>query len=264
MAHLVGIVSGKGGVGKTTTAINLGLALTKYGRDTLVLDGNIFAPNLGLYLGVPFLPITLHDAIQGKNHITEAAYLHPVGLKIIPSALSFASFQNVDYKKLSEVLQELKQYGEIILVDTYAELGKESASVIKAVDKVLVVTNPDLPSMTDALRAVKVSEKLGKEVIGVVVNKVKNDKFEMSVDNIRTFLGKPVYGVIRYDENAVRAVHLKQPLLVSHPDSKATEDFYALAANLIGKKKEAKAEDREQNESTEDEERLGVHELFNL
>ncbi len=257
MSHLVGVISGKGGVGKTTTSINLGLAMTKFGRDTLVVDGNLFAPNLGLYLGVPFLPVTLHEVINGKNHVTEAAYLHPVGLKIIPGSLSFDSFQKLDYEKLNEVMKELKEYGEIILVDTYAELGKESSSVIKSVDKVLVVTNPDLPSVTDALRAIKVSEKLGKEVIGVVVNKIKNDDFEMSVENIRTFLGKPIYGTIRYDENVVKSVNLKQPLIISHPDSEASEDFYALAANLIGRKYEPKKEEKK-------EEKLGVHDFFGL
>ena len=87
MTRFVGILSGKGGVAKTTTTVNLGAAFNYFGRDVTIVDGNLSTPNLGLHLGVPVVPISLHDVLKGKNDILESVYQHNSGLKIIPASL---------------------------------------------------------------------------------------------------------------------------------------------------------------------------------
>ena len=71
MTRYVGILSGKGGVAKTTTTVNLGAAFNHFGRDVTIVDGNLSTPNLGLHLGIPVVPISLHDVLRGNNDILE-------------------------------------------------------------------------------------------------------------------------------------------------------------------------------------------------
>ena len=106
MTKFMVVLSGKGGVGKTTTAINLGTALSNFGRDVIVLDANLSTPHMGLQLGAPVVPVSLNDAMSGEKHIQEAVYLHPGGLKIVPSSISLEDLKKTDPKKLKKLLSE--------------------------------------------------------------------------------------------------------------------------------------------------------------
>src|SRR3989344_3526732 len=156
MTRYVGILSGKGGVAKTTTALNLGAAFTYFGRDAIVVDGNLTTPNLGLHLGAPVVPINLHHVLKGKNSINEAVYTHDSGLKIIPAGLSVSDLQGVNPDKLKNVLAGLDGLADLVIVDGSAGLGREALAVLQAVQDVIIVTNPELPAVTDALKMIKV------------------------------------------------------------------------------------------------------------
>ena len=69
MTKIIVITSGKGGVGKTTTAINLGAAMNHFGKDVLVIDGNLTTPNVGIHLGSPEVPINLNHILNGKADV---------------------------------------------------------------------------------------------------------------------------------------------------------------------------------------------------
>ena len=77
MSKLITITSGKGGVGKTTTAINLGAALNAFGKDVVVLDANLTTPNVGLHLGAPLVPVSLNHVLSGKANIIELYLVEP-------------------------------------------------------------------------------------------------------------------------------------------------------------------------------------------
>ncbi|HLD41440.1 MAG TPA: P-loop NTPase, partial [archaeon] len=79
MTTVVSIVSGKGGVGKTTTTLNLAAALAERNHYVTAVDGNLTTPNIGLHLGIQLFPTTLHDVLQGKTDITKAVYIHESG-----------------------------------------------------------------------------------------------------------------------------------------------------------------------------------------
>jgi septum site-determining protein MinD len=236
MTKFVAIISGKGGVGKTTSAINLATALSGFGRDVLVLDANLKTPNVNLHLGSPNTPITLHDALQGKYHITDAAYLHPSGLKVIPASLALEKVDSVEPAKLAEVLLDLEGACEAVFLDTKTGIDEDVEHAIRAADEAIVVTNPDLPSVTDALKAIRLADKVGVNVVGVIVNRFKNDSFDMSLDNIRDLLDKPIIGVVPEDENVRKSIAVRHPVVYTHPDSKASVAFKELAAKLSGQK----------------------------
>ena len=165
MAKIYAILSGKGGVGKTTTAINLGSSLNYLGEDVIIVDGNLTTPNVGIHLGAPIVPTTLNHVLNGQAKLEDAIYEHESGTKIIPASLSLKESEKINYKRLIEVTKRLKKISNHILIDSAAGLGEEAKSSMYAADEIIIVTNPEMSAVTDALKAIKLSEEMGKPVV---------------------------------------------------------------------------------------------------
>src|SRR3989338_9181142 len=139
MAKLITITSGKGGVGKTTTAINLGAALNAFGKDVIILDANLTTPNIGLHLGAPIVPISLNHVLLGKAKIIDAIYEHESGTKIVPSSLSIRELRRLEHGKLKDVGRRLRRMADFILYDSAAGLGEEALAAIESADELIIV-----------------------------------------------------------------------------------------------------------------------------
>lgn len=235
MSTLITVTSGKGGVGKTTTAINLAAALNDFGKDVVILDANLTTPNVGLHLGAPIVPVSLNHVLSGKAKVSDAVYEHESGTKIVPSSLSARELKKINHSKLKDVGKNLKKMADYVIFDSAAGLGEEALASMEAADELIIVTNPEIPAVTDALKAAKAIEEMGKEVKGVIVTRVKNRKNEMPIENIEDMLELPILGVIPEDENVANSVVLKDALIYSHPKSKASRAYKKIAAKLIGK-----------------------------
>lgn len=234
MTKLITITSGKGGVGKTTTAINLAAALNSFGKDVVVLDANLSTPNIGLHLGAPIVPISLNHVLSGKAKITDALYEHESGMKIVPSSLSVKELRKLNHSRLKEVGKKLRKMADYVIYDSAAGLGEEAIAAIDASDELIIVTNPEIPAVTDALKASKVAEELGKDIKGVIVSRVRNIKTEMPTENIKDMLELPILGVVPEDKNMQSALVMKDALLHTHPRSKAARAYRTIAARIIG------------------------------
>ncbi len=234
--RIIGVVSGKGGVGKTTTVSNLGAAMSLLRKNTILVDGNLTTPNLSLHLGIPFYPYTIHEVIQGRAEIEDAIFYHRSGLKILPASISLSALKDINLRRFEEIFRMLKGRTEYVLVDSSPGLGKETQSVIEHSDEVLVVLNPELPAITDALKVVKLAESLGTEITGVVVNKVRNDPHELKTEEIEEILDYPVIGVVPEDKNVHISILKKTPIVFSHPRSKAARKFKEIASTITGEK----------------------------
>jgi septum site-determining protein MinD len=234
MTRFIAVISGKGGVGKTTTSINLGVALKNLGKDSIVLDGNLTTPDIGLHLGVPKLPITLHDVLEGEKSILNAIYSHASGLKVIPADISFKALKKLNLKRLKEVFKDLKGASEIVIMDCGAGLSKDVISVMKFADEVLIVTNPELTAVTNALKTIKIAEENNITVLGVVLNRVKGSKEEISIENIESLVGHPVIGIVPETDDVKRSLNAKHPLVYCYPKSNASMAFKKLASKLSG------------------------------
>ena len=234
MAKLLTIVSGKGGVGKTTTAINLGAALNSFGKEVIVVDANLTTPNVGLHLGAPIVPINLNHVLLGKAKITDAIYEHESGTKIIPSSLSVKELRHLNHKKLKDVGKSLRRMADFVLYDAAAGLGEEALCSIDAADELIIVTNPEIPAVTDALKTAKLAEELGKPVLGVIVTRMNESKDEMPLENIEEMLDLPLLGVVPEDKNVKNALRLKDALFHTHPRSKAALAYKKIAAKIAG------------------------------
>jgi septum site-determining protein MinD len=234
MTRLICVSSGKGGVGKTTVTANLGAALTNFGADTVVLDANLTNPNLGFHIGIPLYPKTLHDVLKGDAHITEAMYIHDSGLRVVPAGLSVDDLKDTSPDNLADVLLDTIGEPDFVLVDSAAGLGNESLNAIEASDEVIIVTNPNLPAVTDALKTVNVAEEAGTDVSGVVLNMVKDHDAELSTEEVESMIGYEVLMEIPHHEKVEEALAVKKPLVHHEPDHHVSERFKGVASDLAG------------------------------
>ncbi len=232
--RFIGCIAAKGGVGKTTSAINLAAAISHLGKKAIVVDANLTTPNVGIYLGLPIPPVTLHDVLKGKKEITDAIYEHSNGLKIVPASIAIKDAKKVDINKLSEAMNDLYGHADYVIVDGCAGLTKESLSIIKSVEEVLIITNPEMPAVTDALKTIKVCKELGKQILGVLVTKTNSKNADMPLKDIEAILEISVIGIIPEDRAIKFSQAKKEPVIYTHNKSAAAVQYKRLAADLLG------------------------------
>ena len=233
MKKIIVITSGKGGVGKTTTAVNLGAALNFFGKDTLVIDGNLTTPNVGLHLGSPEVPVTLNHVLAKKAAPHEAVYEHESGLKIIPASLSVRELKKLQPEKLKDFKKDFCRLADCILVDSAAGLGHEALSAIELADELIVVTNPEMPAITDALKAIKIAEQMKKPIRGVIVTRVKKNNYEMNPDSVRNMLETEILVMVPEDLDIQKSLSMKDCVVCTHPKSKPARAYKEIAAKIL-------------------------------
>ena len=233
MTKLFVITSGKGGVGKTTTAINLGAAINYFGKDVLVIDGNLSTPNIGIHLNSPEVPINLNHVLLRKAKPFEAVYEHDSGVKIIPSSLSIKELKKIKPERISDFKNDFRKLSEYIIIDSSAGLGKEALSTIEMADELIIVTNPEMPAITDALKTIKLAEQLNKKVLGVIVTRVKKNNIEMTPESVKEMLETPILGMIPEDISVQKSLSLKDAVVHTHPKSKASRAYKEIAARIL-------------------------------
>ncbi len=232
MARAILIVSGKGGVGKTTLTSNLAAVLSKMGYDTAAIDANITTPHLGIHLGMHLAAKTLHDVLRGEEKVEKALYPHPLGFKVIPGSISLHSLKGLTYSRLTSIVLKLLSQFDFVLLDSAAGLGEETMAALDSVSEVLVITNPDLPSVTDALKTVKHAQNKNKKVIGVVVNRVKKMQHELTEKDIESIFGLPVIGSIPEDSSISKSIAKKTPVVHFDANSPASREIKKIAYKI--------------------------------
>ncbi len=233
MGKIIGVISLKGGVGKTTTVVSLGAAFADLGKKVLLVDGNLSSPNLGLHLNVINPEITLHHVLERSAHAKDAVQkLNNIDL--LPASIFWN--RKVSPLILKDRIKPLKKKYDVVILDSSPSLDEETLAVMLAADEVLVVTTPDHPTLSASIKAAKLAKQRGTPISGIIINRAYNKNFEISLPDIEETLDIPVLAVIPHDINVLRALSEMEPYTHYKSKSAGSTEYKKLAAVLVGEK----------------------------
>ncbi|NIA03777.1 MAG: AAA family ATPase [Nitrospiraceae bacterium] len=213
MTKIIAVMSPKGGVGKTSFTSEFGIALSKLKQKTLLIDSNLYAANLSLYLGMKNHPATLNDVLKSNMDVSKAIYHYSENLFVLPSSIHIESEENLfEANKFRKILISLHAKYDYIVIDTEPSMGKINNTIVKHVDEVVVVSTPDLPALLTSHKLV-ILLKQDDVKCSLVLNKVSHRGYELKMREIEELMGIPVLKEIPYDVSVVRAVAKRKPLM---------------------------------------------------
>jgi flagellar biosynthesis protein FlhG len=240
MAHLIGIASGKGGVGKTTMTINLAIALQKSGLSTLVLDADLGLANAQLMMGVK-PTYTRSDLISGNLTLDEIEHNCYGGVGLIPGASGKEGLTNLSTTTLTDLINLLKASPkQIVLLDTAAGISEQNMQLLSNCDSKLIIFLDEPSSIADAYGVLKIQQsKTGLGSTFLVPNKVDDQSegkqlFSKMNGLCMSFLSEPTQyvGSIRRDPKVLTSVRSRSPLAKQYPESLAWHDIRLIAGQL--------------------------------
>lgn len=259
-ARIVAIASGKGGVGKTSIAVNLSVALCRLGARVTLLDGDLGLANADVLCGVTPRG-DLADVVCGRREVSEIALRAPGGFTLIPGAAGVTSLADLGAegaRRLLDAIDHLATSADAIIIDCGAGIGRGVLSLFGAADLGLVVTTPEPTSVTDAYALLKCANRGGAaggapggapgrapgggmplSRMRLVVNQAR-DRHEVEAVHERIasvtarFLGERIRlgGWVWTDASVGRAVRARQPLMVSHAQCRAASCITDVARSV--------------------------------
>lgn len=218
------IAGGKGGVGKTTTAVNIAAALEEMGYESVVVDADLGMANLGEMLGVEH-ETSIHDILAGNATVSEALTDAPGGMTVIAGEQSLEAFAEADPAKLRKVINTLRETYDAVLVDTGAGLSHETTVPLGLADGILLVTTPDDVAVNDTVKTAELAERVDGKIIGTLIARVTANT---DVPGIAEEFEMPLLGVIPVDLEATK----NEPLVVNSPESDAAAAYVQLSEQL--------------------------------
>ncbi|MFB6165168.1 MAG: MinD/ParA family protein [Haloarculaceae archaeon] len=224
MAHVCTVAGGKGGVGKTTTTIDLGVALADRGFDVAIVDGDLGMTNLAGMIGLDHGP-TLHDALAGEVTPREATVEGPGGVAVLPGSERLSAFASADPANLAPVLDAIRPNYDAIVVDTGVGLSQETVVPMELADSALLVSTPDEVAVADARKMATLADHVDTRVLGSVVTRARP---ETSVPDLSADLDLTVLAAVPEDPAATA----DEPLVLESPDSYAAEAYRTLARKV--------------------------------
>jgi septum site-determining protein MinD len=238
-AQVVTIASGKGGVGKTTSVANIGVALASHGKKVTCIDGDIGLRNLDVVLGLENrIVYDLVDVIEGRCRLHQAM----IRDKRLPDLFLIPAAQTRDKTAISpsdmvRLCDELRQEVDWIIIDSPAGIERGFKNAIAAADRVLVMTNPEVSAVRDADRVIGLLDAEEKGPASLIINRLDPAMVKrgdmLSVEDVLDLLAVELVGIIPEDENIIVASNRGQPLALDGK-SKAGQAFQNIARRLLG------------------------------
>jgi len=242
-ARVIAVTSGKGGVGKTSIAVNLAIQLSLKGLRVVILDFDFGLANVDVLFGI--VPkFSLLDVIRGDKDISEVLTSGPANIKFLSGGSGIEELARLDRRQIRKItasINVLDSLFDVVLIDTAAGISKNVMNFVLAADQVLLVTTPEPTSITDAYALIKmVSRKDLRKQINVIVNKaetlreaenVANKLCQVSEKFLSLRLSK--LGYILYDDNVTKSIKLQKPFVLYNSKCSASRSIEEIADRMF-------------------------------
>lgn len=241
--RVIGITSGKGGVGKTNLAANLAIIAAKQGQRVLIIDADIGLANVEILFGLK-PKFHLGHLMEGDISARDVLAHAPHGVKVLPAGNGLQQLTRLDDAqrfRLVTALEELENEFDVVLIDSGAGIGDNVLFFVGAAQEALLVVSPEPTSLTDAYATLKVlCQDAGVRYFDVVVNQAGNEAIARDIfQKLSAVAGRFLDARVRWlgwlprDENVHRAVMAQKPLIDLFPGSPATRALNGVADALF-------------------------------
>lgn len=237
--EVITITSGKGGVGKTTTTANLGIALAQLGKRVAVVDADIGLRNLDVILGLENRVVyDLVDVVEGACRLQQALVKDKRvdGLYLLPAAQT-RDKSAVNPAQMSALCRQLRQDFDMVLIDSPAGIEQGFRNAVVPANRVIVVTTPEVAAVRDADRVIGLLEAEGKQDVMLLLNRVNAHMVRrgdmMSVEDVLEILAIRLLGVVPEDSSILISSNRGMPVVLDGRSPTAIA-FLNVARRLLG------------------------------
>jgi len=244
MSRIIVVTSGKGGVGKTTTTANLGMALAKRGKKVILIDADFGLRNLDLLLGLENrIVYTAVEVLAGECRLDQAIVRdkRQSTLALMPAAQHRLK-DAIQPRQMRQLVLALAKKFDYVIVDCPAGIEQGFQNAIAAAREAVVVTTPEIAAVRDADRVVGLLEAGGVRSIRLIVNRLRSHMVAandmMSVEDVQELLAVPLIGIVPDDEQVIVSTNRGEPLVLNEELSLAGQAFDNIARRLEGEEVE--------------------------
>jgi len=241
--YMISFPSGKGGVGKTNLVASLAVALSQRGKRVMILDGDLSLANVDLLFGVN-PSFTLQHVLLGRKDLPEIVVDGPQGVQIIPASSGVDDLLKLEEAEMKRLIKEFRLLGQstdFLLIDTPPGLSPHVLDFVLASDLAIVITTPEVTSITDAYATIKViSLRQPTLQLPLVVNMAEGEREASEVVEriglvAARFLKVEVkdLGFIPSDQAVPQSVAKQVPFYLAFPRSPASQGVATLAQRLM-------------------------------
>lgn len=237
--RVIVVTSGKGGVGKTTTSANLGMALAKMGEKVCLMDADIGLRNLDLLLGLENrIVYDLVSVVEGRCKLRQALIRdkREPNLALLPAAQT-RDKSAVSPEQMRALIAQLLEEFTIVLIDCPAGIEQGFKNAVAGAHEAIVVTNPEVSSVRDADRIIGLLEAAEITDKYLVVNRLRPGLVQkddmMSVEDVQDILAIKLIGVIPDDESIIVSTNKGEPAVLME-NSIAGQAYRNIARRLKG------------------------------
>ncbi|MBM3203512.1 MinD/ParA family protein [Candidatus Woesearchaeota archaeon] len=242
--RVLAVASGKGGVGKTNVAVNLGISLSEMGHRVVLMDADLGLANVDVLLGL-HPRYNLSHVLNGERTLTEIMVEGPAGLRIVPASSGLQHMSDLSTTEQAAVIRAFSDIDkdlDVLLVDTAAGISSSVVNFARACQEVVLIVCDEPTSITDAYAFIKllnrdygvyrfqiltnmVQDTRQGQILFYKLNKVTDHYLDVTLNHL---------GIIPFDEFLRKAVQRQTPVTLSYPQSKSSLAFRQLSKRVMG------------------------------